>query len=171
MAVQEVYLKEGAQVMLIKNLAQGLSASTASLGAKISVGTSLVNGSVGVVIGFRRLVDVSGDTTSSSAVSGTGHVRNVKLGDSSVLSPAATISDDKENKGDEVKLLTENKAPGNRKHTSNEVFPLVRFPTVQGSETLLLMREEFRSEDSDGKLIARRMQVCLIIYLFPFSLC
>lgn len=40
-----------------------------------------------------------------------------------------------------------------------EVLPLVEFSTLRGKETLLVSRDEFRAEDSEGKLLARRVQV------------
>lgn len=43
-----------------------------------------------------------------------------------------------------------------------ELLPLVEFSTFRGKETLLVSRDEFRAEDSEGRLLARRVQVCLI---------
>lgn len=40
-----------------------------------------------------------------------------------------------------------------------ELLPLVEFSTFRGKETLLVSRDEFRAEDSEGKLLARRVQV------------
>lgn len=39
------------------------------------------------------------------------------------------------------------------------LLPLVEFSTLRGKETLLVSRDEFRAEDSEGKLLARRVQV------------
>lgn len=41
----------------------------------------------------------------------------------------------------------------------DELLPLVEFSTFRGKETLLVSRDEFRAEDSEGKLLARRVQV------------
>lgn len=41
----------------------------------------------------------------------------------------------------------------------DELLPLVEFSTLRGKETLLVSRDEFRAEDSEGKLLARRVQV------------
>lgn len=41
----------------------------------------------------------------------------------------------------------------------HELLPLVEFSTFRGKETLLVSRDEFRAEDSEGKLLARRVQV------------
>ncbi|KAI0004363.1 hypothetical protein F4779DRAFT_600185 [Xylariaceae sp. FL0662B] len=85
-AVKTLELKCGAQVMLVKN-----------------VNETLVNGSVGRVLGFYP-------------------------------SPEGKTRDD-------------------------ELLPLVEFRTRRGKETVLVYRDEFRAEDADGKLLARRWQV------------
>lgn len=96
MAVRTLELKMDAQVMLVKNVSE-----------------TLVNGSVGKVVGFCPPVD-GGDNKKSHQ--GGGDV---------------------------------------------ELLPLVEFSTFRGKETLLVSRDEFRAEDSEGKLLARRVQVCL----------
>ena len=166
MAVDELRIKIGAQVMLIKNLGEGP-------GAAVSAGGGLVNGSVGLVVGFRGQGEVCGDVSTS------GSVRNVRLAEDgeTPLAPASSkAEEDKENQaaGETVKDESKGKPkqepkPGVKQETkpiskgkgknSDEFFPLVRFPTAQGSETVLLLREEFRIEDNEGKLLARRMQV------------
>ena len=45
----------------------------------------------------------------------------------------------------------------------DELFPLVEFRTAHGTENVLLGREEFRVEDNEGKLLARRVQVPLVL--------
>ena len=40
-----------------------------------------------------------------------------------------------------------------------ELYPLVEFRTQQGTEIVLVVRDEFRVEDNEGKLLARRVQV------------
>lgn len=46
-----------------------------------------------------------------------------------------------------------------------ELLPLVQFETFKGKETMLVRRDEFRAEDSEGKLLARRVQVrCRLKY-------
>lgn len=42
---------------------------------------------------------------------------------------------------------------------SEELFPLVEFSTFKGKETKLVTSEEFRVEDGEGNLLARRVQV------------
>lgn len=44
-----------------------------------------------------------------------------------------------------------------------ETFPLVEFSTLSGAELVLLLRDEFRVEDAEGNVLARRMQVSSIL--------
>lgn len=161
MAVAELRVKEGAQVMLIKNLGEGSCPGAASTSTDVTAsGGGLVNGSVGVVLGFCKVSGVWGDGGPGRA-SSTGVIRNVKLEDDrkTPRRPPREVKaegeGDKENKS--VVARAESKGKG---LASDETFPLVQFPTQQGSETVLLLRDEFRVEDSEGKLLARRMQVC-----------
>ena len=153
-------LKENAQVMLIKN-----------------VDESLVNGSVGKVLGFHtatvcvaslapavpEIPQTKKEGTSStskpksvsqeSAGSKTsGFVRNVQVGPDGRTPLALCSGENKENKVPNSK--------GKGKAKDDELYPLVEFSTPQGKEIVLLSRDEFRSEDSEGKLLARRVQVC-----------
>ena len=43
-----------------------------------------------------------------------------------------------------------------------ELYSLVEFRTKQGTETMLVIRDEFRVEDNRGKLLTRCVQVCRI---------
>lgn len=104
MAVGVLELKRDAQVMLVKNVSE-----------------TLVNGSVGKVLGFSEPAD-----------GGAGKNNNNK--------------NSHQGGGSDVELL-----------------PLVEFSTFRGKETMLVARDEFRAEDSEGKLLARRIQVCLIL--------
>lgn len=90
MAVAALELKADAQVMLVKNVSE-----------------TLVNGSVGRVLGFHPSPPERGPQ-----------------------------------KG------------------SDDLLPLVEFRTFKGKETVLVSRDEFRAEDSEGNLLARRVQVC-----------
>lgn len=143
LAEKMLELKKGAQVMLVKN-----------------VDEMLVNGCVGQVVGFFRYRDVmrmtqgENDNKRPVAVRATGFVRRVKIGpDGGLISVA-----EKENvKNGE--MSAKGKSPVSQKE--EEAFPVVEFPTPEGGkEAVLVMREEFRVEDSEGKLLARRMQVC-----------
>lgn len=166
MAVDELRVKEGAQVMLIKNLGEG--ACTSGNGSLVA-GGGLVNGSVGVVLGFWRAGDVWGDSGPGDSKNACGVIRNVKVG-ADAKTPLIRLKkvgdgEDKENVGP-GKTAANDKGKDKPKDTTGELFPLVRFPTAQGSETVLLMREEFRIEDNEGRVLARRMQVC---FSFPAS--
>lgn len=100
-AVAELELKRDAQVMLVKNVSE-----------------TLVNGSVGKVLGFCP-----------------------------EPSPAAAAG------------------AGNSKKNANvqrEMLPLVEFDTLKGKQKMLVARDEFRAEDSEGNLLARRVQVSFI---------
>jgi hypothetical protein len=99
MAVGVLELKRDAQVMLVKN-----------------VSDTLVNGSVGKVLGFSPPAD-GGSNEKKPRHQGGGDV---------------------------------------------ELLPLVEFSTFRGKEKMLVSRDEFRAEDSEGKLLARRVQVCHI---------
>lgn len=100
-AVMMLELKSDAQVMLVKNVSE-----------------TLVNGTVGKVVGFFS------DPDQVAAAGGGGG------GGSS---------------------------PGGQK--VDELLPLVEFKTFKGNERVLVCRDEFRQEDADGNLLARRVQV------------
>lgn len=99
-AVPILELKHNAQVMLVKNVSE-----------------TLVNGSVGKVLGF-------------GPVTGTPFNR--------------------------YKMTPDNSGP-------REQFPLVEFDTFKGKERMLVTRDEFRAEDNDGNLLARRVQIPLVL--------
>ena len=152
-------LKADAQVMLIKN-----------------VDESLVNGSVGRVLGFFApsacvaSAGVPAASTASPAKAGSsapkpkssqeaakstnGFVRNVQVGPDG-RTPIALRPE----------AVKENTSPppsptkAKVKAKDEELLPLVEFRTPQGKEVVLLARDEFRSEDNEGKLLARRVQV------------
>ncbi|KAJ7087268.1 hypothetical protein B0H15DRAFT_305635 [Mycena belliarum] len=148
MAPQKLILKVGAQVMLIKNLDE-----------------RLVNGSVGKVLGFWRQGEVKGVPGNKSA---TAPIRRVPLQDDGRTPMLrGSSSGDKEN----VAAVKPEKGKGKEKEIpksssrDGERYPLVEFPALDGSdsEAVLLVRDEFRVEDSQGVVLARRMQVPLIL--------
>ncbi|KIJ05472.1 hypothetical protein PAXINDRAFT_164763 [Paxillus involutus ATCC 200175] len=153
LAEKTLELKKGAQVMLVKN-----------------VDEMLVNGCVGQVTGFFTYREVmnalNGENEKrAGATKSTGFVRNVKIGPDGCLIRVKDGVVGKENvasgSGDGVESKVKAKAPAPQKE---EVFPMVEFPTSEGGkEAVLVMREEFKVEDSEGKVLARRMQVPLIL--------
>jgi ATP-dependent DNA helicase PIF1 len=171
MAVEELRVKEGAQVMLIKNLGEGACVSGSG---SLAVGGGLVNGSVGVVLGFWRAGDVWGDFGSGDSKNTCGAIRNVKIGADAktpLIRPKKVgDGEDKENVG-LGKTVANDKGKDKPKDITGELFPLVRFPTALGSETVLLMREEFRIEDNEGRVLARRMQVSFCSSRFETCQC
>lgn len=162
-ATRLLELKQDAQVMLIKN-----------------VDESLVNGTVGKVLGFYNVPvclassGIPSDESSSpvkkestpkpksssqeSAGKLAGSVRNVQVGpDSRTPIWLTKQAENKEN-------TTSSSAPpssakGKAKAKDEELYPLVEFRTPQGKEVVLVVRDEFRYEDNEGKLLARRVQV------------
>ncbi|CCL99381.1 uncharacterized protein FIBRA_01399 [Fibroporia radiculosa] len=158
-------LKPDAQVMLVKN-----------------VDERLVNGCVGRVLGFFNLTACNASTgipaditlststgskprsASQESANGSsknnGFVRNVRVGPDN-RTPVSLCCEGKENiSGFSVKC-PESKGKGTAK--DEELFPLVEFRTAHGSEIVLIGREEFRVEDNEGKLLARRVQVPLVL--------
>lgn len=165
-ATRMLELKQDAQVMLIKN-----------------VDECLVNGTVGKVLGFYNIatcVASSGPPSAptgspvkkesstpkpkspsqeTSAIKAAGSVRNVQVGPDG-RTPIFLIKypDDKENtKGSSAPPSSKGKA----KAKDEELYPLVEFRTPLGKEIVLVVRDEFRYEDNEGKLLARRVQVML----------
>lgn len=53
------------------------------------------------------------------------------------------------------------------KSKDEDLYPLVEFFTPQGKEIVLLLRDEFRVEDNEGKLLARRVQVGPLFLITP----
>ncbi|KAF8124355.1 hypothetical protein EV363DRAFT_1178248 [Boletus edulis] len=103
---------------------------------------------------------IHGETDTKRPAKSTGFVRNVKVDPDGGLRSGANSTPGKENvDGGESKAKSK---PVSQKE--EEAFPVVEFPTPEGGkEAVLVMREEFRVEDSEGKLIARRMQIPLIL--------
>ncbi|KAI0324533.1 hypothetical protein GY45DRAFT_363347 [Cubamyces sp. BRFM 1775] len=163
----QLVLKSNAQVMLVKN-----------------VDERLVNGSVGRVLGFFTIASClasvgspppsqedgtkpkSTASTSSSQESSPGPssasskaggaVRNVQVGpDGRTPVFYYRTTENKENTKDTKPLSASAKG----KVKDEERYPLVEFRTAQGTEIVLVVRDEFRVEDNEGKLLARRVQV------------
>ena len=131
-APERVVLKKGAQVMLTKN---------------VDDQRGLVNGAVGRVLGFFAVPRGKSE----------GVVRYVKLSEDG--KSLVVRSEEKENAKPTTSTTT--KTGGEKPKsgaTDGELFPLVEFPTPMGRETVLVLRDEFRVEDNEGNVLARRVQ-------------
>ena len=89
-------------------------------------------------------------------------MRNVQVGTDG-RTPLAVVSSSVSTQGKE-NLSSEVKREGKGKSAvkEEEMLPLVEFRMAHGTEIVLLGREEFRVEDNEGKLLARRIQVCIL---------
>lgn len=138
MVPDRLILKQGAQVMLVKN---------------VDDRRGLVNGAVGRVLGFFAAPRGKSE----------GVIRDVKLSEDGKsvkfagegkenVKPISTAS---------VPMKTATKTEGEKSKCAADVelFPLVEFPTPMGRETALVTRDEFRVEDNEGNVLARRVQV------------
>ena len=127
-------IKADAQVMLIKN-----------------VDENLVNGSVGRVLGFYTVSEVCGSSGEISSKGGNGFIRKVLLKDDGKTPVGKRVA---ERENVDVKPKSKNNS-----QDSVERFPLVEFRTPLGKEVVLVGRDEFKVEENDGTVAARRVQV------------
>jgi ATP-dependent DNA helicase PIF1 len=140
MVPERLVLKRGAQVMLVKN---------------VDDQRGLVNGAVGRVLGFFAAPRGKSE----------GVVRNVSLSEDG--KSVVFGGDMKENANAKpasasmaaTKKLGEKEKPKSVAAAADaELFPLVEFLTPVGRERVLVTRDEFRVEDNEGKILARRVQ-------------
>ena len=139
MVPERLVLKRGAQVMLVKN---------------VDDQRGLVNGAVGRVLGFFAAPRGKSE----------GVVRNVSLSEDG--KSIAFGGDMKENVKPSSSTAKVESERGKEKPKSAaaaaadaELFPLVDFLTPMGKERVLVTRDEFRVEDNEGTILARRVQV------------
>lgn len=150
MVPERLVLKKGAQVMLVKN---------------VDDQRGLVNGAVGRVLGFFAAPRGKSE----------GVVRNVKLSEDgkSVVFRSEGKENAKPNSSTNNTKMVENEKLSLAKFAAAdaELFPLVEFLTPIGRETVLVTRDEFRVEDSEGNVLARRVQASAnFLYLIGSSL-
>ena len=101
---------------------------------------------------------------SSSSTKANGAILNVHVGADSrtLIAFRGWTLADKANAGvtaipERTKVKPPLAAKGRMKDEG--LYPLVEFRTQQGTEVVLVVRDEFRVEDNEGKLLARRVQV------------
>lgn len=139
-AEESLQIKVGAQVMLVKN-----------------VDGSLVNGSIGRVLGFYTASEICGSGGDITSKGGTGFIRGVMLEGDEKTPTAERNAVEREDGGGGAKSRPRSGAEG-----SAQVFPLVEFRTALGKEVVLVGRDEFKVEENDGTVAARRVQVSVV---------
>lgn len=131
LAPEQLTLKKGAQVMLIKN-----------------IDPQLVNGTLGKVMSFM-------DEATYATYKGDEETYRTAYREG--------MSDDEETKTARAKFDAarwKNKEPG----AVTRYWPMVRFPLADGTfRDMLCQPEEWKTEAQDGKIIAKRVQVPLIL--------
>ena len=146
-AQRALKIKVDAQVMLIKN-----------------VDENLVNGSVGRVLGFHMVSEVCGSSGEITSKGGSGFIRGALLKDDG-KTPGEKKVTEGEGEGSDTKPKSKSGS-----QDSTEKFPLVEFRTPLGKEVVLVGRDEFKVEDNDGTVAARRVQVShMPMYKFKVS--
>ncbi|GAA6060678.1 hypothetical protein JCM10212_005060 [Sporobolomyces blumeae] len=128
MAPAELKLKVGAQVMLIKNL-----------------DISLVNGTVGTVVGF-----------------GVPELEDTDDEEDYVLNAAGGIKSEPREKTTQ-EIRRKQRIAAAVASGQLEQSPMVEWQTPQGIERKIMAREEFKVEDAQGKSIASRKQYPIIL--------
>jgi hypothetical protein len=95
-------------------------------------------------------------------------VRNVKLSEDG--KSVVFRSEGKENAKPNTSSTNNGKMEAEKPKSAADVelFPLVEFLTPLGRETVLVTRDEFRVEDNEGNVLARRVQASGdFLLLFP----
>ncbi|KAM5546120.1 hypothetical protein V8D89_000246 [Ganoderma adspersum] len=173
--------KVDAQVMLVKNVDDKLvngsvgrvlgfhtiAACAASVGTPASSQDKDVKPFSGFGAGSSgskpKSASAASSQESSTSSKANGAVRNVQVGTDgrTPVSLCGRTLADKENAGAEQPDVKPVSAKGKLK--DDELYPLVEFRTQQGTEIVLVVRDEFRVEDNEGKPLARRVQVPLVL--------
>ena len=137
---ERLILKKGAQVMLVKN---------------IDDQRGLVNGAVGRVLGFFAAPRGKSE----------GVITNVEISEDGKSVVFAGEAKENLKPGSTVPVKTPNNEGKKPATGATELFPLVEFPTPTGKERTLVTRDEFRIEDNEGVVLARRVQACYPVVL------
>jgi ATP-dependent DNA helicase PIF1 len=132
MAPETVILKKGAQVMLIKNIDE-----------------SLVNGSLGKIIGFMSETQFDSYNNNEEAFMAT---------------QGGTLKDENDMGGRDKKKSARDRLMENMLGNTSVIFPVVRFTLSDGTtRDLLCQRETWKIELPDGEVQASRSQIPLIL--------
>ncbi|GAA5949169.1 hypothetical protein JCM10213_008231, partial [Rhodosporidiobolus nylandii] len=131
MAPEQLVLKVGAQVMLVKNL-----------------DTTLVNGTVGTVVGF-GVPELDGEEEAED------EIWTVGADGEQIRVPKQELSAMDARKKQKI---ADGIASG-----KIELGPVVDWQTPHGIERKTMVREEFKVEDNQGKMLARRRQYPIIL--------
>jgi ATP-dependent DNA helicase PIF1 len=158
MVPERLMLKKGAQVMLVKN---------------VDDQRGLVNGAVGRILGFFAAPRGKSEGVVRNVILSEDGKSLVFTGDgkesAKVISAAAASTSS-------TRITTKIEGEKPKSAPDAELFPLVEFPTPMGRETALVTRDEFRVEDNEGNVLARRVQASiflspsLVVTSGPFSL-
>ncbi|KAG9584637.1 hypothetical protein KCU77_g11948, partial [Aureobasidium melanogenum] len=132
MAPELITLKKGAQVMLIKNIDE-----------------SLVNGSLGKIIGFMNETQFDSYNNNEEAF---------------LATQGGTLKDEDAIGGRDKKKTARERLMDNLLGSTTQIWPVVRFTLADGTtRDLLCQRETWKIELPDGEVQASRAQIPLIL--------